>query len=719
MTKQVIICVDDETTVLRSLRVELQEAIGDDYLIETAEGGEEALELIEELLEEAYEIPLIISDHIMPDMKGDELLKRVHLISPKTLKVMLTGQADLEAVGNAIKYAKLYRYIAKPWQAQDLSLTVTEAVNSYLQDKKLAEKNAKLQQLNQELEQLNREQAVLIAQLHENKHRLTQFLEAMPVGVGILDVSGKPYFVNQRAQELVGKGVVPDVTSEQLSQVYQVYKAGTNQEYPPLDLPGVRALRGESRTADDIEIHKGNQIIPVEVWATPIYDTKGNITYAIAAFQDITERKQAQEALLKAEQKYRRIFENALEGIFQTTPDGRYISANPALAQIYGYDSPEDLIANLTNIQQQLYVEPHRRTEFINLMQQYGEVSGFESRVYRKDGSIIWISENARAVCDVSEALSYYQGFVEDITERKRAEAERVKFTDELFELNQAFSRFVPRQFLQLLDKQSIVDVQLGDQVQQEMSVLFSDIRDFTGLSESMTPQENFNFINAYLSRMEPAIIENQGFIDKYIGDAIMALFSGSADDALKAGIAMLQHLAEYNQQRVKSGYRPISIGIGINTGSLMLGTVGGKNRMDGTVISDDVNLASRLEGLTKQYGVSLLISQQTLARLHNPMEYCIRFIEQAIVKGKSKAVAVFEVFDGDELEIKQGKLATKAAFEEGLCLYYQQAFGEATKRFEEVLSINPKDRVAQIYRDRSSARRQKAGGRRQKGWGQ
>ena len=699
MTKQqVIICVDDETTVLRSLKAELQEALGNNYLIEIAQGGEEALELIEELLEEAYEVPLVISDHIMPDMKGDELLKRVHLLSPKTLKVMLTGQADLEAVGNAIKYAKLYRYIAKPWQAQDLSLTVKEAVNSYLQDKKLAEKNAKLQQLNQELEQLNREQAALIAQLHENEHRLTQFLEAMPVGVGILDVSGKPYFVNQRAQELVGKGVVPDVTSVELSEVYQVYKAGTNQEYPPLDLPGVRALQGESRTADDIEIHNGNQIIPVEVWATPIYDTKGNITYAIAAFQDITERKQAQEALLKAQQKYRRIFENALEGIFQTTPDGRYINANPALAQIYGYDSPEDLIANLTNIQQQLYVEPHRRTEFIKLMQQYGEVSGFESKVYRKDGSIIWISENARAVCDVSEALSYYQGFVENITERKRAEAERVNFTNELFELNQAFSRFVPRQFLQFLDKQSIVDVQLGDQVQQEMSVLFSDIRNFTTLSERMTPQENFKFINAYLKRMEPAIVENQGFIDKYIGDAIMALFSGIADDAVKAGIAMLKRLVEYNEHRRKSGYAPINIGIGINTGSLMLGTVGGDNRMDTTVISDDVNLASRLEGLTKYYGVSLLISAQTLARLHNPTGYSIRFIEQVKVKGKSKPVAVFEVFDGDAPQIKEGKLGTKTIFEEGLFLYYQHSFKAAAQRFEEVLRINPKDTVAQIY---------------------
>jgi hypothetical protein len=141
-----------------------------------------------------------------------------------------------------------------------------------------------------------------------------------------------------------------------------------------------------------------------------------------------------------------------------------------------------------------------------------------------------------------------------------------------------------------------------------------------------------------------------------------------------------------------------IQIGIGINTGSLMLGTVGGKNRMDGTVISDAVNLTSRLESLTKVYGVSLLISHHTLARLQNPMEYRIRFIDKVKVKGKSQAVAVFEVFDGDEREMKERKLATKAVFEEGLFLYHQQAIREAAQRFEAVLNLNSRDTVAQIY---------------------
>ncbi|MBD2018044.1 response regulator [Microcoleus sp. FACHB-53] len=183
MKKPIIICVDDEQTILDSLEIELEKSLGDEYLIETAAGSEEALELLEELLDEQYEVPVVISDYLMPYIKGDELLKRIHALSPKTLKIMLTGQADLEAVGNAIKYAKLYRYIAKPWQFEDLKLTVREAVNSYLQEKKLDQQTMQLQQMNQELEQLNTslEQKVVerTAELAKTETELRQSEAAM------------------------------------------------------------------------------------------------------------------------------------------------------------------------------------------------------------------------------------------------------------------------------------------------------------------------------------------------------------------------------------------------------------------------------------------------------------------------------------------------------------------------------------------------------------
>ncbi|NEN87747.1 MAG: GAF domain-containing protein [Okeania sp. SIO3H1] len=413
----------------------------------------------------------------------------------------------------------------------------------------------------------------LYAKVRENESRLAQFLDAMPVGVAIIDASGHPYYFNQVAKELLGKGVVSDITSEQIASTYQLYQTSTGQEYQSHELPITRALQGESMMTEDVEVRQGNKVIPLENFSTPVYDEQGKIIYAIGSFIDITERK--------------------------------------------------------------------------------------------------------------------------------KAEADRQRFTNELFELNKAYERFIPNQFLQLLDKESIVDVELGDQVQLEMSVLFSDVRNFTTMSEAMTPEENFRFINSFLSRMEPAILDNQGFIDKYIGDAIMALFSGSADNAVKAGISMLKRLTKYNQERANSGDPPIGIGVGINTGLLMLGTVGGENRMDGTVISDAVNLAARVESLTKNYGASLLITEQTFSRLKQPSDYAIRSIDTVKVKGKSQKVTVYEVFDTDPPVVKEGKLKTLAKFTEAISLYNSGQSLEAGRLFAECLKMNPSDRVAQIYLQR------------------
>ncbi len=277
-----------------------------------------------------------------------------------------------------------------------------------------------------------------------------------------------------------------------------------------------------------------------------------------------------------------------------------------------------------------------------------------------------------------------------------------------LSNLNVAYSRFVPREFLRLLDKESILDVQPGDQVLQEMSILFSDIRDFTSLSERMTPQDNFRFINRYLSHMEPAITENQGFIDKYIGDAIMALFGGSADDAVRAAIAMLQRLTAYNKERVSKDRESLRIGIGINTGNLMLGTVGGTNRIDSTVIGDVVNIASRLEGLTKVYQVPLLISEFTLGRLERTDNYYLRLVDRVQVKGRTEWVSVYEVFDADPQELREQKARMKPHLETAIAFYQRQDYAAAQEEFEAYLALMPGDPVAQIYAARCREQAQK-----------
>jgi len=157
MTQQAIIIVDDEMIVLKSLKIELKQEFGDKFLIEVAENGEEALEILAELQEDRIECPVVISDYIMPGLKGDQLLKKVYEHSPKTKNIMLTGQADLQAVKNVVNEAGLYRFITKPWDHKDLMLTVREAVKSFQQQRKIEEQNAELLILNKDLEKKVRE----------------------------------------------------------------------------------------------------------------------------------------------------------------------------------------------------------------------------------------------------------------------------------------------------------------------------------------------------------------------------------------------------------------------------------------------------------------------------------------------------------------------------------------------------------------------------------
>jgi len=266
--------------------------------------------------------------------------------------------------------------------------------------------------------------------------------------------------------------------------------------------------------------------------------------------------------------------------------------------------------------------------------------------------------------------------------------------------LTEAYQRFVPSQLLSSLEKESILDVQLGDQVQKEMSILFSDIRSFTTLSESMTPEENFRFVNSYLSLMGPLVREHHGYIDKYVGDSIMALFDRTPDDAVQTSVSMFKALREFNEERLREGYEPIRIGVGVNTGMMMLGTLGEEDRMEGSVISDAVNLAARLESLTKLYKTQLLISEATFKKLTLEV-FKARLIDKVAVKGKESSVLVYEVLDAEAQELFEKKHDTIKLFEEGFDFYQNQRFEEALPLFRRCLELVAEDTVAALYVER------------------
>lgn len=352
-----ILCVDDESTVLTSLKEQLKRTFEDQYTIEIAESGEEALEIVEEFVDSPETLPLVISDQIMPGIKGDELLIRIHKQLPNTLKILLTGQANAEAVGNAVNNANLYRFIAKPWEKQDLILTISEALKRFYQEREL-------------------------------------------------------------------------------------------------------------------------------------------------------------------ESKSRSLLENA-----------------------------------------------------------------------------------------------------------------------------STFYKFVPTEFLEQLgiDNDKYSQVRAGLSVEKELTVMFIDIRSFTTLCEMMPGGYIFQFLNDYLSFVSPIIYANRGFIDSYIGDAIMALFP-SADDAVITGISILKALKQFNLERLDNGNVPIGIGIGINTGIMTLGTLGEPNRFQTTVIGDAVNTAARIESLTKDFQTGLLVSESTLNSVKNKDKIQFTQVTELSLKGKIKSTKVFDI---------------------------------------------------------------------------
>jgi two-component system sensor histidine kinase ChiS len=283
----------------------------------------------------------------------------------------------------------------------------------------------------------------------------------------------------------------------------------------------------------------------------------------------------------------------------------------------------------------------------------------------------------------------------------------RIKTHLNLQRINSAYSHYVPHEFLKYLSRESITEVQLGDNIEMEAAVLVSDVRGFTTLSEQMTPDENFRFVNDYFAVAGPPIRRNGGFVDRYSGDGILAVFPGGADDALNAARETLQRLEEFNAARTARGEPSVRIGIGLHHGRLRLGIVGELQRRQGDIFADAVNVASRIEGLTKTYGSRLIVSDALLEGLADASQSLPlrRALGSVVVRGRREAVVLHEAFEFDPPALVTHKQRTREEFERAQRCLEAGQYAEALAGFEAILAADAGDEAARQLRTEASQR--------------
>lgn len=346
----------------------------------------------------------------------------------------------------------------------------------------------------------------------------------------------------------------------------------------------------------------------------------------------ILKTKQLTQNLQKCEEKYRSSFDNSVEGIFKITPSGRFLTANTTLATLYGYASAEEVCDNLVNLNRQLYVQPNRHDELVRILEKYGSVSDFESQVYRKNGTKIWIEEKARAVRDNHGNFIYYEGTVEDITVRK-AWQEALHYEQEQAE--RLLLNILPKVIAQRLKQ---LESTIADNF-EEVTVLFADIVGFTELSARFPPAQVVELLNRIFSAFDE-LSDYYGLEKiKTIGDAYMVVGGlptprpDHAEATANMALDMQQVITKFNNQNNQT----LSIRIGINTGPVVAGVIGIK-KFSYDLWGDTVNIASRMEsqGLPDK----IQVTEFTYKKLQDNYLFEERGTIQ--VKGKGKMTTYF-----------------------------------------------------------------------------
>ena len=571
---------------------------------------------------------LILLDINMPKMNGYQVCEKLKL-SEKTKDIPVIFISALDDVMEKVKAFEVggVDYITKPFQIEEVLARVQNQLSLRLLQSQLQLQARELHDRNSRLQQE-------IAERQRAEESIRFLLETTrAIGEAVDFHSALEVILHQVGETIrwdVGEAWIPDAEgtvlqsapgwyasnarmesfrsqSEQLTFARNIGLPGRvwaskqpewvediSQGYPHF-LQSQIALELGFKAGFGVPILVGDEVLAVLVFFKLSPCRKNarfiDIFNAVATqLGSLIQRKQAEELLRIAQEKYHSIVENAMEGIFQSTPSGGYISANPALAKLYGYDSPEELMSDITNISQQLYVDAERRLEFVAAMEADNAVSGFESMVCRKDGRRIWVSENVRAVRDAKGELLYYEGTVSDITERKLAQ-EALKVQQEQSE--KLLLNILPKPIAERLKaKQSTIADSFAD-----VSVLFADIVGFTELSARMSPTELVKRLNVIFSHFDQ-LAEKYGVEKiKTIGDAYMVVggLPMPRDDHAEAIAQMALGMQAKIAKLCADTGEKLAIRVGINSGPVVAGVIG-VSKFTYDLWGDTVNVAARME---------------------------------------------------------------------------------------------------------------------------
>jgi PAS domain S-box-containing protein len=510
---------------------------------------------------------------------------------------------------NLLYYEGTIEDISERKKAQESLKKINEEL-----ERRVEKRTTELRESNQKLENEVKQRQIIEAALRTSEAELMALFAAMTDVITVFDHQGRYVKIITTNSEIlysppsdrIGKTVTEVLPNEQ-AQLF------------------INNIQQVLATGKTINVEYSLPIDGQDIWfAASVSPLPNNSVIWVA--RNITERKRMMDALQEAEEKYRSIFENIAEGIFQSTPEGKLLNINPALVKMYGYKSANEMM-NLVNLNQNLYVDLSRRQELINLLENQDSVSHFEARIYRKDRSIIWTSENVRAVKDSRGNLLYYEGTVDDITQRKQAE---ISLRLEQEKSERLLLNILPKTIAERLklEQQSIADRF------EQVTVLFADLVDFTGISARISPTELVDLLNQIFSSFDQLAEQHELEKIKTIGDAYMVVGglpmpkSNHAEAIAKMALAMQQEITHFK----RDDGTPFGLRIGIHTGPVVAGVIGIK-KFSYDLWGDVVNVASRMESQGDPGGIQ--VTQEIYDLLKNQFRFQKR--GQIFVKGKGE----------------------------------------------------------------------------------